>query len=113
MLKIYGIKNCDTVKRCRKWLENNGYVYTFHDFRSDGLDAELLDRLAAQIGWEKLLNRRGTSWRQLSDSDREDVNEHKAKRLMLKHPTLIKRPVIEFEDRFAAGFSTDFFTPGS
>ncbi len=113
MLKIYGINNCDTCKRCRKWLESNGYEYAFHDFRSDGLDRELLDRLAEKIGWENMLNRRGASWRQLRDSDRANLNEDQAKRLMLKHPTLIKRPVIEHDDRCTTGFSTDYFASGT
>jgi arsenate reductase (glutaredoxin) len=113
MLKIYGIKNCDTVKRSRKWLEQNGYEYVFHDFRTDGLDAELIDRFVEHIGWDDMLNRRSTSWRRLSDADRANLDETKAKRLMLDHPTLIKRPLIEEGERFAAGFSTDFFKPGS
>lgn len=113
MLKLYGIKNCDTVKRSRKWLEDHGIEYCFHDFRSDGLDPELLDRLVDKIGWDDLINRRGTTWRQLPDSDRENLDEAKAKKLMLNHPSLIKRPVIEQDDRVAAGFSPDFFKTGS
>jgi arsenate reductase len=113
MLKIYGIKNCDTVKRSRKWLDDHGYEYIFHDFRGDGLDSELLDRLVGKIGWDNLINRRGTTWRQLPDPARENLDEAKAKQLMLDHPTLIKRPVIEQDGRFAAGFSEDFFTRGS
>ncbi|MGR9105509.1 MAG: ArsC family reductase [Gammaproteobacteria bacterium] len=110
MLKIYGIQNCDTVKRTRKWLEEHGYPYAFHDFRNDGLDCELLDRFVNGIGWEKLLNQRSTTWRQLPESERENLDEAKAKRLMLKHPTLIKRPVVEQDGRIAAGFSPEFFT---
>ena len=109
MLKIYGIKNCDTVKRSRKWLDDHGYKYVFHDFRNDGLDTELLDRLVARIGWEQMINRRSTSWRQLADADREGLDEQKAKGLMLKYPTLIKRPVVEHNNRYSAGFSPDFF----
>jgi arsenate reductase (glutaredoxin) len=109
MLKIYGIKNCDTVKRARKWLDDHGHEYVFHDFRSDGLDNELLDRLVAEIGWDRLINRRSNSWRELPDSDRRNLDEIKAKRLMLDHPTLIKRPVLEQGNRLAAGFSPEFF----
>ncbi|MGH8557165.1 MAG: ArsC family reductase [Methylococcales bacterium] len=109
MLKIYGIKNCDTVKRSRNWLEQHGYEYSFHDFREHGLNAELLNRLVEKIGWDNLINRRSTSWRELPESDRENLDEEKAKHLMLDHPTLIKRPVIEHDNRFAAGFSPDFF----
>ncbi|MGH8551350.1 MAG: ArsC family reductase [Methylococcales bacterium] len=113
MLKIYGIKNCDTVKRSRKWLDDHGYEYSFHDFRNDGLDSELLDRLAGKIGWDTLINRRGTTWRQLPESARENLDEGRAKQLMLEHPTLIKRPVIEMDNRFTAGFSPDFFATKS
>jgi arsenate reductase len=109
MLKLYGIKNCDTVRRARKWLDQNDYDYSFHDFRKDGLDADLVERLSAEIGWEKMLNRRSTSWRQLADADREKLDESRAVQLMLKHPTLIKRPVIEHDSRFTVGFSPDFF----
>lgn len=113
MLKIYGIKNCDTVKRSRKWLEDHGHEYIFHDFRSHGLDSELLDRLVEKIGWDGLINRRGATWRQLPDSARKNLDEARAKQLMLDHPTLIKRPVIEQDNRFTAGFSPDFFTTES
>ena len=109
MLKLYGIKNCDTVRRARKWLDQNDYDYSFHDFRKDGLDADLMERLSAEIGWENMLNRRSTSWRQLADADRETLNETRAVQLMLKHPTLIKRPVIEHGRRYTVGFSPDFF----
>ena len=109
MLKLYGIKNCDTVKRSRKWLDDRGYEYVFHDFRTDGLDSQLLDRLIENIGWENMINRRSTSWRQLEDSERESLDKQKAKGLMLKYPTLIKRPVIEGNNRFAAGVSPEVF----
>lgn len=109
MLKLYGIKNCDTVKRSRKWLEQHGYEYEFHDFRSEGLDSDLLELFVEKIGWENLLNRRGTTWRKLPESDRENLDEAKAKRLMLSQPTLIKRPVIDHDHRFCAGFSPEFF----
>ena len=109
MLKLYGIKNCDTVKRARKWLDENGYDYEFHDFRSDGLNSELLDLFVEKIGWEKMLNRRGTTWRKLPEADRENLYEAKAKRLMLEQPTLIKRPVVDYDQRFTVGFDTNFF----
>lgn len=99
------------MKKSKTWLEENSIAYDFHDFRIDGLNSELLDQLVEQIGWDRMVNRRSTSWRQLSDSDRKDLDEQKAKQLMLQYPTLIKRPIIEYDNRFSAGFSPDLFNP--
>ena len=87
--------NCDSVRKARKWLENAELTYQFHDFRKDGLERKTLQRWVKAIGWEALLNRRGTSWRQLPEADRADLTEARAIDLMLENPTLIKRPVIE------------------
>lgn len=106
---IYGISNCDSVKKARKWLENQGFSYSFHDFRKDGLAAEDLHRWVSALGWEKLLNRRSTSWRQLPDADKADLDADKAERLMLREPTLIKRPVLVAGERIASGFSEDAY----
>ncbi len=94
MLKFYGIPNCDSVRKARKWLEDAKITYEFHDFRKQGLDPADLMQWVEAVGWETLLNRRGTSWRQLSEAQRADINEAQAIALMLKNPTLIKRPVI-------------------
>lgn len=104
MLTLYGIKNCDTVKKARAWLERNGIAYRFHDFRSDGLDAKLLQRWTDQLGWEALLNRRGTTWRNLPESTRATVDAVRAQKLMLEQPALIKRPVLDDGKVSSVGF---------
>ena len=105
MTTVYGIKNCDTVRKARKWLEAQGVEYQFHDFRADGLAEKDLRSWVKAVGWETLLNRRGTSWRQLPDKDKESVNEAKAIQLMLANPTLIKRPVLLHNKQVHVGFT--------
>lgn len=105
MTTLYGIKNCDTVRKARRWLDERGIDYRFHDLRSDGLDRAALEAWVAELGWESLLNRRGTTWRRLPEGDREDLDASNAVRLMLEHPALIKRPVLELESRRMVGFS--------
>ncbi len=105
MLTIYGIKNCDTVKKARKWLEAEGVEHTFHDFRADGLDDAMMARFVGALGWEALLNTRGTTWRKLPDADREGVDAEKAAALMVAHEALIKRPVWEKAGDFRLGFA--------
>jgi arsenate reductase len=92
---VYGIKNCDTIKKARKWLEQNKVDFSFHDFRSDGLDEKTLRGWVKAVGWETLLNTRGTTWRKLPEKDRADMDENKAVRLMLAQPAMIKRPVLK------------------
>jgi len=101
---LYGIKNCDTVKKARKWLEAHRVEYRFHDLRVDGLDPTRLSTWVRAIGWEALLNRRGTTWRGLSESERADLDEERAMALMLAHPSLIKRPVLEYGGALRVGF---------
>ena len=104
MNTLYGIKNCDTVKKARLWLEENKIDYHFHDFRIDGLDISLLKELESTIGWENMLNRRSTSWRLLSDSQKSTLSHNKALTLMLENPTLIKRPVLDTGKKMLIGF---------
>lgn len=104
MRTLYGISNCDTVRKARKWLEQNGLDYHFHDFRKDGLTETQLLQLEQQLGWETLLNKRSTSWRQLDKSQQESINRESALALMIAHPTLIKRPVLEQENGAIVGF---------
>ncbi len=104
-LKLYGIKNCDTVKKARKWLEQHGLPYDFHDYRSDGLDMDLLNLFEQQFGWEKMLNKRSTSWRQLSAAEKTGLDKNKALQLMLETPTLIKRPVLNSTGHWLIGFN--------
>lgn len=105
MATLYGIKNCDSVRKARQWLNQADVEYKFHDFRADGLDAPLLKKWFKQIGWETLLNKRGTTFRQLADSDKQNLNESRAYKLMLAEPTLIKRPVLERGKKMLVGFS--------
>ncbi len=102
---LYGIKNCDTVKKARQWLTEHHIDYRFHDFRSDGLDAELLSTWLNQVGLDVLLNRNSTSFKQLSDDDKQNITEAKASALMLATPTLIKRPVLDLHGRIIVGFN--------
>jgi len=104
MTTLYGIKNCDTVRKARKWLEAHGVDYNFHDLRSDGLEKKDLTAWEKAVGWEVLLNRRGTTWRQLPVADREGINKSKAIQLMLAHPAMIKRPVLVHNKGIHVGF---------
>jgi len=105
MIDMYGLKNCDTCRKARKWLEAQGIGHRFHDVRADGLDAATLRSWIAAIGWETLLNRRGTTWRQLPDDRKAGVDEASAAALMLEFPALIKRPVFQFSDTVLVGFA--------
>lgn len=109
MTILYGIKNCDTVKKARAWLETQGVGYRFHDFRADGLSPELLDKLEAALGWETLLNRRGTTWRKLAEDRRENIDRAQAMALMLEQPSLIKRPVLDTGTKTLIGFTSDYY----
>ena len=102
---IYGIPNCDTMKKACAWLRANDVSFHFHDFRKDGLDASQVEQWAADAGWETLLNRRGLTWRKLPESDKSNLDEAKAVRLMAGNPTLIKRPVLVRDDSVLVGFS--------
>ena len=107
MPTLYGIPNCDTVKKARVALADKGYEVTFHDFRKDGLGAEKVTGWLKHVPMEKLLNKRGTSWRKLSDADKASEDEAHLIALMVDNPTLIKRPVIEHEGRVTVGFTKD------
>ena len=104
---LYGIPNCDTVKKARKWLDANGIEYAFHDYKKEGVDAEALERWCDDCGWEVLLNRRGTTFRKLDEADRTDLTREKAVALMQAHPSCIKRPVMEKQEgaRILVGFT--------
>ena len=116
MTTLFGIKNCDTVRRARTWLSDHSVDYRFHDFRVDGLDRRTLSRWIDALGFEVLLNRCGTSWRKLPDQAREDLTAHSAMVLMLDNPTLIRRPVLETDGRLMIGFQeseyASLFDPG-
>lgn len=105
MLRVYGIRNCDTCRKAQKWLDANSVKYRFHDVRVDGLEKTDLERWAGSVEWQKLLNTRSTTWRGLPESARKDIDAESALELMLQHPTLIKRPVLEHKRRVIVGFS--------
>jgi len=108
---VYGISNCNTVKRARAWLDERGVVYAWHDFKKGGVPAVRVDRWIAQLGWEALLNRQGTTWRQLDEAAKARVaNAEAARALMLERPSVIKRPVVEWSARVTTvGFAEDRF----
>ncbi len=108
-ITVYGIKNCDSVKKARKWFEQHNIAYTFHDFRADGIDHKWVADIAEKAGWEVLLNKRGTTYRQLSDDVKANIDEQSALQLMAQNPTLIKRPVVTDGDTVSVGFNASSF----
>ncbi len=106
---LYGIKNCDTVKKARKWLDANSVPYTFHDFRVDGIDKTLVNNFLKQIDLEILINKRGTTWRKLSEEEKEITNKTQAITLMIENPAIIKRPVLDANNTLAVGFSEESY----
>jgi len=106
---IHGIKNCDTMKKARAWLESHGVAHAFHDYKSAGIDAATLQRWAEEVGWETLLNRAGTTFRKLPDIDRQDLTEAKAIALMLVQPGMIKRPVLSGAGALLVGFRSETY----
>jgi arsenate reductase len=101
---IYGIKNCDTMKKARTWLDQHGVQYQFHDYKVAGIQRDKLEAWSKKVGWEVLLNRAGTTFRKLPETERADLNERKAIALMLAQPSMIKRPVLEQGARLLVGF---------
>lgn len=107
MLTVYGLRSCDTCRAARRWLDEHGIEHRFHDLRLDGLDVGMLERWTGQLDWEKLLNRRSLTWRRIPEADRESVDRERAMTLMLEHPTVVKRPVLERGRFVAVGFSPE------
>ena len=108
-LTLYGIPNCDTMKKARVWLEGQGIAYHFHDYREAGIDAATLRDWASQVGWEKLLNRAGTTFKKLPDADKAEIDEGKAIALMLAQPSMIKRPVLTGAGAPLVGFKPQLY----
>jgi arsenate reductase len=108
-ITIYGIKNCDTMKKARSWLDSHGVVYDFHDYKSAGIDKDRLKRWSEELGWETLLNRAGTTFRKLPDADKAGLNEKKALALMLAQPSMIKRPVLDLGGKLLVGFKPEIY----
>jgi arsenate reductase len=109
MVKIYGIKNCDTMKKAFAWLESKGIEYDFHDYKKSGVPADRLKDWAKRAGWEKLVNTRGPTFRKVPDAERENLNEARALKLLAKYPSAIKRPVVESGTRLLIGFDSEDF----
>lgn len=106
---VFGIKNCDTVKKARKWLDQHGVSYQFHDLREDGVDKRQVSGWIKALGWETVVNKRSTTWKQLDDSTRQSLDDNSAVAAILEHPTLVKRPLLDVDGTFYVGFrETDY-----
>jgi Spx/MgsR family transcriptional regulator len=108
-ITIYGIKNCDTMKKARAWLDGKGVAYGFHDYKAAGIDKNRLKTWADKVGWETLLNRAGTTFKKLPDADKEGLTEKKALALMLAQPSMIKRPVLDLGGKLLVGFKPEVY----
>ena len=109
MVTIYGIKNCDTMKKARTWLEAQDIAYTFHDYKTAGIDAAHLNAWCDAAGWETVLNRAGTTFKKLDEADKADLNREKAIALMQAQPSMIKRPVLEAKGKVTVGFKPEIY----
>jgi arsenate reductase (glutaredoxin) len=109
MLTMYGIANCDTIRKARRWLDENDIEYRFHDYRKDGIDENQLRAWAEELGWENVLNRRGTTWRRLSESKREGLDHERAIALLLQYPAMIKRPLLDTGRQRLLGFDVGHY----
>lgn len=108
-ITMFGIKNCDTIKKARAWLDAQGVAYAFHDYKTAAIDAARLDDWIARVGWEVLLNRSGTTFRKLPEADRVDLDRAKAVALMLAQPSMIKRPVLDTGKTLLVGFKPEAY----
>ena len=104
---MYGIKNCETIKKARNWLEDRGVAYAFHDYKTAGIDAATLDGWIGQLGWEVLLNKAGTTFKKLPEADKAGIDAAKAKALMIAQPSMIKRPVLDLGGKLLVGFKPE------
>jgi arsenate reductase (glutaredoxin) len=108
-ITLYGIRNCDTVKKARAWLDERQIEYFFHDYKTAGITAERLQGWCRESGWENLLNRAGTTFRKLPEIDKQGIDEHKAIALMLAQPSMIKRPVLDLGKQRLIGFKPELY----
>ncbi len=104
---LYGIKSCDTMAKARAWLDEHGVAYIFHDYKVAGIDRKQLEVWCNEHGWQTVLNRAGTTFRKLDDAQKDDLNQSKAVALMLAQPSMIKRPVLDLDDRTIVGFKPE------
>lgn len=107
MFVMYGIKNCDTIKKARKWLDENKVAYEFFDYKKEGVSAELADIFIKDLGWESLINKRGTTWRNLPEETKDSIDETIAKQLMMENPSIIKRPLLDTGVSKVLGFKAE------
>jgi len=108
-ITLYGIRNCDTIKKARAWLDGHDIDYSFHDYKTAGIDRRQLEEWCAELGWESLLNRAGTTFRKLPDADKAGLNERKAVELMLAQPSMIKRPLLDLGKNRFVGFKAEVY----
>lgn len=109
MLVMYGIKNCDTIKKARKWLDEQQVAYEFFDYKKEGVSAELADAFIQSLGWESLINKRGTTWRNLSEDTKNNIDAFLAKQLMMENPSIIKRPLLDTGSQKVLGFKAETY----
>lgn len=109
MITLYGIPNCDTVKKARVWLEQNNVVFTFHDFRKDGLEPATVEDWCDRMDWETLVNKRSTTWKKIDADIRDGLNRDSVVALLVEYPTLIKRPVLDTPNTLEVGFKADLY----
>ena len=108
-ITMYGIRNCDNVKKARAWLDQQGIAYAFHDYKTAGIDRPQLEKWCTQLGWETVLNRSGTTFRKLPEKDKIDISDKSAIMLMLAQPSMIRRPVLDLGDALLAGFKSEIY----
>jgi len=106
-ITMYGIPNCDTIKKARKWLEAQGVDYQFHDYRKDGVNADLVSEFCQALGWENVLNKRGTTYRQLTQEQKDSLDQDNAIPLLVEQPAMIKRPVLRVDGQIHIGFKAE------
>lgn len=109
-ITMYGIPNCDTIKKAKKWLTAEGQEFEFHDYRKQGINAEMVTEFCQQLGWENVLNKRGTTYRQLTQEQKDNLNEENAVALLVEQPAMIKRPILKVENNFHLGFKADQYS---
>lgn len=109
LVTLYGIKSCDTMRKARAWLEEHGITYQFHDYKTQGLDAARLQKWSAQVGWEKLLNKAGTTFKKLPEAEKTDLTAERAYALMVAQPSMVKRPVLETQSGIEVGFKPELY----
>ena len=110
MITVYGIKNCDTMKKALRWLDDAGVEYRLHDYKKEGVPADQLDNWLTTLGWEQVINRRGTTWRKLDESIRDNMDNQSARAVVLDNPSIVKRPLLDTGSELVLGFKADDYT---